>query len=88
MPKRMRARGRTFEIRPPEGKQFPPCSRCFMVPTVAVLREANTASMMKAKILGMEIPKMTIVLRPCDHSFPYETEEDAANILGMELDGE
>lgn len=84
MPKQMKVTGGSVEIQPPEGKEFPPCTRCFLPPTVVVIHEADTASMMKAKILGMDMPKRTIVLKPCEHSFPYTTNKEASVILGLE----
>lgn len=80
----MKVNGKVTEVRPAEGREFPACTRCFLAPTVVVIRQADTASMMKAKILGVEMPKTVIVLRPCDHTFPIESNSQAAKILGME----
>lgn len=67
LPDSIKVTGPQTSIEPPESWTLPACKRCFEVPTRLLLIETDLPSRMKARVLGIDLPKYVIRLRPCDH---------------------
>lgn len=76
----------SYFIKPPKGVESPACFRCFEPTTGINIESPDLASRTKAKLLGIQLPNLLVVAKPCGHQYSDEHWQAWKSATGLKTD--